>query len=297
MHSHSIPRQFFFGSEVTDIAARPRTVEPDAVEPGAVEPRAIEPGAVELDALSLVDAGQIALNRIHLRLDAGKSLALVGTCARSRKALLECLEGLRPPCSGTARVLGVDVGRIGRLQREEIGSLRAGESLPPLLRVGQILACTDGGSALPGIALLSEALGLRALAARRVDTLAEADKAALKVWIALHRPRRLLLLEEPGCGLDLHRERALWRAIDWQCRTFGCSALVLTHSLDIATRCDGFAELDAGRLGPVRRRLPGITARARATDICAERSPRQIAPAVRSARPRSPLRATEGQPS
>jgi ABC-2 type transport system ATP-binding protein len=58
----------------------------------------------------------------------------------------------------------------------------------------------------------------------------------------------VLVLDEPGAGLDPAARLSFMTALRELCDTDGVTCLLTTHLLDEADRCDGLGVLDEGRL-------------------------------------------------
>jgi ABC-2 type transport system ATP-binding protein len=63
----------------------------------------------------------------------------------------------------------------------------------------------------------------------------------------LHRPR-ILLLDEPTTGLDIHNRRAIWQHLGRLRNLEGTTVVLTTHHLEEAAGCDRVAFMSHGRL-------------------------------------------------
>lgn len=251
-------------------------VHPFAREAKQQEPRKRDAAAacVELSEASVVVDGVLRLSRISLRVEAGESVAVLGPPGAGKSVLLDCIQGLQAPCSGRAKVWGMDSHRLQRLQREEIGRIGVSAEPPRLLRVGQVLDLVDAESAgsRSGWARgceLRRALGLDDLRGARLEALTPGERKSVLAWVALCRPRRLLLLDEPCLDLTRRQSLEVRAAIDAQRSAFGCSVLLVTAEPAAARRCDRMLALQAGRL-PLAGHASGQAAR---SDRTATRTP------------------------
>jgi ABC-2 type transport system ATP-binding protein len=98
------------------------------------------------------------------------------------------------------------------------------------------------------IETLLSRLGLTDRSSDRVESLS--GGLARRVEIAkglLHDPR-VLLLDEPSTGLDPGARLDLWRYLNLLREEAGVTALVTTHLMEEAERCDRLAILDSGKL-------------------------------------------------
>jgi iron complex transport system ATP-binding protein len=151
------------------------------------------------------------------------------------------------PSSGTVEILGRTMGRtdVFRL-REEIGFVdaRAGRRFAPLLTVREVVR-TGATQTIgyfeerlhsPASARADDLvalLGLEHLAGRRFADCSHGERARTLVARALVPRPRLLLLDEPGSGLDLPGRETLLQALDRLAAEEPRLALVMTtHHLE-----------------------------------------------------------------
>ncbi len=191
------------------------------------------------------------LSGVDLVVPRGAKVALIGANGAGKTTLLLTLAGLRP-YSGELQVLGhpVTPRHIPGI-RERIGLLfNVPEDQILLPRVLDDVALTLAGS-MPrdsakarAMEVLS-ALGIGHLADRATHALSHGQKLLVALAGCLvHRPD-LLLLDEPGSGLDpvmASRVAGILRGLE-------TSMVVATHRLDLArTFCDRWVRLEDGRV-------------------------------------------------
>ncbi len=203
-----------------------------------------------------------ALDGVDLAVRTGSMVALLGPNGSGKSTLIRLLVGADKPDAGTAKVFGIDAGRLGR-QRARIGVVFQTLSLDPLLTVRENLVthaailgaprdAVDQTAKLVGVAdRLDDRVGtLSGGLARRVD-LARA---------VLHGPE-LLILDEPTTGLDHEARASLLKTLDRLKREQGVNLLLSTHQMDEAERADEVVLMNEGTIaasGPpddLRRRL------------------------------------------
>jgi ABC-2 type transport system ATP-binding protein len=160
---------------------------------------------------------------------------------------------LLTPTAGTARVLGLDVGRDAEALKRRIGYMTQRFSLYEDLTVRQNLEFFGGVYGLHGRALadrLAWALhtaGLEGKDGLLTQSLPGGWKQRLALACSvLHRPR-VVFLDEPTGGVDPLSRRRFWTLIDAMAGE-GVTLIVTTHYLDEAERCDRIALMHAGRL-------------------------------------------------
>ena len=76
--------------------------------------------AIELHKVSKTYPGKKALDRLSLSIPAGSIFALLGDNGAGKSTAIRILNGLTPPDSGFARILGQDVWNDASLLRQRI---------------------------------------------------------------------------------------------------------------------------------------------------------------------------------
>jgi len=187
------------------------------------------------------------LEGIDWEVRAGERWALLGPNGAGKTTLLTLAGAVDFPSRGTAEILGATMGRtdVPRL-RESIGFVdaRAGARFAPLLSVRQVVR--TGATAtigyfeerLTGLDLdradtLLGLFGLGALAERRFADCSHGERKRALIARALVARPRLLLLDEPGAGLDLPGRETLLGALSRLADEDPALAVVLTtHHLE-----------------------------------------------------------------
>ncbi len=194
-----------------------------------------------------------AVDDLSFEVEAGEVFGLLGSNGAGKSTAIRMLCGLMTPTSGTARVLGVDVGRDPEAVKRRIGYMTQRFSLYDDLSVRQNLEFFGGVYGLRGRELAdreSWALGLTDL--RGKEDLLTGDlpggwKQRLALACAvLHRPK-MVFLDEPTGSVDPISRRRFWELIDGMSGE-GVTLLVTTHYLDEAEHCNRLALMHAGRL-------------------------------------------------
>jgi ABC-2 type transport system ATP-binding protein len=209
--------------------------------------------AVELRELSKRFGPFQAVDRVSLVVDAGEIFGFLGANGAGKSTTLRMLCGLLKPTSGSASVLGIDVGRDPEGVKRRIGYMSQRFSLYDDLTVRQNLRFFGGIYGLRGAAARQreewaiEMSGLEGREDRRTGELPGGWKQRLALASALlHRPQ-VVFLDEPTSGVDPISRRRFWRIID-ALAVVGVTVFVTTHSLDEAEFCHRLALLHAGRL-------------------------------------------------
>jgi ABC-2 type transport system ATP-binding protein len=194
-----------------------------------------------------------AVDDVSFHVEAGEVFGLLGSNGAGKSTVIRMLCGLMSPTSGTARVLGVDVGRKPEAVKRLIGYMTQHFSLYEDLTVAQNLRFFGGVYGLRGRELDEReawALDLNDLEGKQ-DTLTGDLPGGWKQRLALacallHRPK-MVFLDEPTGSVDPISRRRFWNLIDGLSGE-GVTVLVTTHYLDEAEHCGRLALMHAGRL-------------------------------------------------
>jgi ABC-2 type transport system ATP-binding protein len=204
--------------------------------------------------------GPPALDAVSASLPAGRITGLVGPDGAGKTTLLRLMTGLLEAEEGEIEVLGFDARTQAASIQASIGYMPQRFGLYEDLSVAENLDLYADLRALPRTeraAVFGELLdftGLGPFTSRLAGRLSGGMKQKLGLACALLRKPRLLLLDEPGVGVDPISRRELWRMVEGLAAE-GVGVLWSTAYLDEAQRCDRILLLNGGRLlfdGPPR---------------------------------------------
>ncbi|MDE5879420.1 MAG: ABC transporter ATP-binding protein, partial [Desulfovibrio sp.] len=160
-----------------------------------------------------------ALRGVTASIPAGRITGLVGPDASGKTTLMRLLAGLMEPTGGTLRVFGLPVDELLRRAPNSIGYMpqRFGlyEDLTVMANL-RLYASLRGVAEGEREALFARLLSFTALApftGRLAGRLSGGMKQKLGIACALLGAPRLLLLDEPGVGVDPQSRRELWSMV------------------------------------------------------------------------------------
>ena len=199
--------------------------------------------AISLEGLTKRFGERVALNAISATIPAGGITGLVGPDGAGKSTLLRLLAGLLIPEAGTIRVLGLDPVSEGDLLRQRLGYMPQQFGLYEDLSVLENLTLyADLRGVLepertPTFARLLAFTDLARFTARPAGKLSGGMKQKLGLACALLGTPDVLLLDEPGVGVDPISRRALWQMVR-ELAKGGMTVLWSTAYLDEAELCD-----------------------------------------------------------
>jgi ABC-2 type transport system ATP-binding protein len=187
---------------------------------------------------------------LHLAVAEGTTLGLVGRNGAGKTTAIRLAVGMLRPDSGTVRVFGRDPSAEPVAVRRGIGFVAEDHELPPALTAADVFALHrdlfpewDGGFERE----LVERLELPTN--RKLSTLSKGQRrqAALVAAVA-HRPK-LLLLDEPGGGLDPVVRREFLETVIRLVSEAGTTVVLSSHALPEVERiADRIAVIHEGRV-------------------------------------------------
>jgi ABC-2 type transport system ATP-binding protein len=189
-----------------------------------------------------------AVDGLDLRVRLGEVYGLLGPNGAGKTTTLRILVGLVRPSAGSASVLGLPPGHPSALAR--LGALVEAPAFYPYLSGWRNLLLLARSSAVPAgrVDVVLDRAGLTGSAHRRYGTYSLGMKQRLGVAAALLKDPELLILDEPGNGLDprgMVEMRDLIRALRDENRT----VLLCSHLLaEVEKVCDRIGVVDQGRL-------------------------------------------------
>lgn len=197
------------------------------------------------------------LHGITLDVMPGETLGLVGPSGSGKSSLLMLMGGLEQATGGTVTALGQDLTAmnedgLARFRRDNMGVVFQSFHLIPTM------------TALENVATPLELAGVRDAFARAAAELAAVGLASRadhypsqmsggeQQRVALARasaPRpRILLADEPTGNLDETNGRAIIDLLFDLRDKHGATLIMVTHSADLAARCDRVVRLRDGRI-------------------------------------------------
>ncbi|MDN3310706.1 ABC transporter ATP-binding protein [Microbacterium oryzae] len=197
-------------------------------------------------------AGETPILRdVSVRLDA-RRIAVIGANGSGKSTFARLLNGLVAPSAGTVSVHGMDVARQARQVRERVGFVFTNPDAQILMPTpAEDLALSLKGRGLSRGQIAERVRtelarhGLADHADQPAYSLSGGQKQLLALVAVLIREPRLIVADEPTTLLDLGNAR---RMADLLIDGIDAQAVIATHDLELAGRCDVALRFEGGRL-------------------------------------------------
>jgi ABC-2 type transport system ATP-binding protein len=186
---------------------------------------------------------------LDFRAPRGQVTALLGRNGAGKSTSIQMLMGFLAPHSGRVSVLGQDAAKLDGEARERIGYVPEDHPHFQGLRIAEVLDFEAGTRRRFDRALAEERLGAIGLERRaRVGNLSRGMRAQLSIIVALACDPELLVLDDPGLGLDPIARREVLEAVIDTLAERGTSVLFTSHVLsDVERLADRVVVLHEGR--------------------------------------------------
>jgi ABC-2 type transport system ATP-binding protein len=192
-----------------------------------------------------------AVRGIELAVNRGEMVGIVGPDGAGKTTLLQMCAAILDPTEGACRVLSFDTVKYSKAVTSRIGYMSQGFTLYDRLSVEENLRffarirAVTGDAYAARRARLLEMTGLEPYVDRPAGKLSGGMRKKLSLCTNLIHEPALLLLDEPGLGVDALSRRQLWTMLE-TFRGQGIAIVVATSYMDEAERCDRVLLLRAG---------------------------------------------------
>lgn len=197
---------------------------------------------------------------ITFNLPDGKTIVLLGANGAGKTTLIRALNGTLPPARGSIHIDGRDLNGLSR--REIAKSItvvaQENETRFPVTVMEFVLSgrfvhgSAFGWESDDDLENAKKALAdcnLNGFETRLMNHLSGGERQRVVLARAIATNARILLLDEPTANLDLSHQAMMFRLVRERCRTQNCSAIVITHDLNLASEfADEIIMLKNGRI-------------------------------------------------
>jgi len=206
------------------------------------------------------DGGTISvLDGVHLQVERGEMVAIVGASGAGKSTLLHLLGALDRPSRGSVRIAGEQVNglsdeELSLLRNRKVGfvfqfhhllrEFSAVENVMMPMRIGGI----EDDLARQRATDLVERVGLGQRMSHRPSELSGGEQQRTAVARALAMDPAVLLADEPSGNLDHANSERLHDLLVELSRDLEIAMVVVTHNQALASRADRVLLLEDGRL-------------------------------------------------
>jgi len=209
--------------------------------------------ALEVRGLRKQFGGVVALNGIDLDIHTDRVVGIVGPNGSGKTTLFNVVTGVHPATGGTVRWQGEDITNIGahRIARKRlVRTFQQAMSFPGLTVNENVRIAWEqgrrGGSRWASPGMILDFVGLAPLGKAIAGSLPFGSLRRLGLAVALGVSPELLLLDEPGAGLN-DSEAQAFAAVIAQLPPQGIGVCLIDHDMDMmADLCDCLVVLDFG---------------------------------------------------
>ena len=210
-------------------------------------------------ALSLEsNAGRIdILHGISLNVEAGETLGLIGPSGSGKSSLLMLMGGLERATGGTIRALdhdltAMDEDALARFRRDAMGVVFQSFHLIPTMtaleNVATPLELAGHADAFDRAGAELERVGLSHRADHYPTQLSGGEQQRVALARASAPRPQILLADEPTGNLDAANGAAIMDMLFDLRDAHGATLVLVTHSAELAARCDRVIRLRDGRI-------------------------------------------------
>ena len=209
---------------------------------------------IETQALCKRYGAQKALDGISLQVAPG-AIGLLGPNGAGKSTFMKCLLQLQPITSGSARLLGREVGHEGRDIRKRVGYTPEQDChIPGMVGCEYVAYCAQL-CGLPFQAARQRAhemldfVGMGQERYRKIDTYSTGMKQRLKLAQAIVHDPEIVFLDEPTNGLDPKGQAQILELVQSLWRTYGITVVVSSHLLqDVDRICEQIIIIARGKV-------------------------------------------------
>ena len=215
-------------------------------------------GLVEFDHVEFsYEPNRPVLRDLSLRIEAGQVAALVGPTGAGKTTTVSLIPRFYDPSSGAVKIDGVDVRRFTQQSLRQQISFVLQETLlfhgpiwyniaygKPDATRAEILRAAELANASEFIEKMPQ--GYDTVTGERGVTLSGGQRQRIAIARAVIRNAPILILDEPGSGLDASSEKLVLEALDRLME--GKTSIVIAHRLSTVRRADVIFVMQDGAL-------------------------------------------------
>jgi ABC-2 type transport system ATP-binding protein len=209
---------------------------------------------IETAELTKVFGTQKALDGVSLAVGPG-AIGLLGPNGAGKTTFMKCLLQLQPVTSGSAKLLGREVGTEGREIRKRVGYTPEQDChIPGMAGCEYVTYCAQ----LCGLPFqvarqraheMLDFVGMGQERYRKIDTYSTGMRQRLKLAQAIVHDPEIVFLDEPTNGLDPKGQAQILELVQSLWRVYGITVVLSSHLLlDVQQICEHIIIIARGRV-------------------------------------------------
>lgn len=199
------------------------------------------------------------LNDLNLELEAGTTLAIVGSSGSGKSTLLHLLGTLDKPNHGSIKIKDTDTTQLNRKQQADFRNKHIGfiyqfhhllmefNALENVMLPLLIAGVSKSDAKKQAIAML-ENVGLNHRVSHKPDQLSGGERQRVAIARALITKPALVLADEPTGNLDKDNGEKIYELINQLKVSHNTAFVVVTHDLALAAKLDKTMFIKDGKL-------------------------------------------------
>lgn len=214
---------------------------------------------IELQGITKSFGSLQVLRGIDLTIEQGEVVSIVGPSGAGKTTLLQIMGTLDKPDSGSIRLNGVEVNRLGEkklsaFRNKEIGFVFQFHQLLPEftalenVTIPALIQGVSAGTARKQAQEMLDMLGLSERAAHKPAELSGGEKQRVAVARALINHPSVVLADEPSGSLDTQNKEELHRLFFDLRDKLGQTFVIVTHDEGLAAQTDRTIHLVDGQI-------------------------------------------------
>lgn len=198
-----------------------------------------------------------ALNGIHLQVEKGEFVSIVGTSGSGKSTLLHLMGGLDTPTAGKVIVDGKDIGTLTEeeltiFRRRKIGFVFQSYNLVPVLNVFEniVLPIELDQEEIDRdfIMEIVESLGLEDKLESLPSQLSGGQQQRVAIARALATRPAFILADEPTGNLDSKTSQDVLGLLKLMAQKFTQTIVMITHNEELAQLSDRIIHIEDGKI-------------------------------------------------
>ncbi len=201
------------------------------------------------------EAELVIVNAANFTVEPGDTIAIVGASGSGKSTLLGLMAGLDTPTSGKVFINNEDLFALSEDGRAKLRGRLVGfvfqsfQLLPALTALENVMLPLELGGAADAASrarAILERVGLGARLTHYPKQLSGGEQQRVAIARAFVTNPKLLLADEPTGNLDAKTGRVMIELLFELNRERGTTLILVTHDLELASRCGRRLQIDAG---------------------------------------------------